>query len=531
MKKLHKSLKKWGRQQLKRPSWLLRHYSERSVVAALMAIAIGLRLPTITKASIWHDEGFSMMLSSRTPAEIWLGSAQDVHPPLYYEILHTWTNLFGRSVLAARSLSVVASLITLFIAYKLIRHLLGRGAATVSLVVLAVAPMAVRYSQEARMYGLLSLWLVGATYALVLALENKRQAKYWLIYVVLMAAGLYTHYFTVFAIAAHWLYLLVQVRPDHWRIGKTAWLTKEWWLANLAIVALWLPWVPHFIGQFTRGQGISWIPAVTNTTLPGGIWQDLTFTDGGQIPTLLFWGVPFLLFASICYMVWQYRKKTPQVELLFFYSFLPLALTILASVFKPIYQDRYLVFATYGVYILVGLAIYQLIRLNRVAGTSALIVLVGLMGVGNINVYRQANHSMATVGNYVNERYQPGDEIVSAELYTYFDFSYYCKACLDTRNTQVSQSIPAIYPSPVTTLRLQTSGGRPNGYGESSLLGDRADTIYVDSLATLQPVSKRVWVIGKPGKQPYWDTIPTAWRPTTNEITTNSSAARMYLLP
>lgn len=527
---MKKQLKAYVNKQLKRKSWLLRHYSERSVVAGLMAIAIGMRFATIAKASIWHDEGFSMMLSARNPADIWIGSAHDVHPPLYYEILHFWTSLFGRSEFAARGLSAVAGLITIFVAYKLIRHILGRGAATVTLAVLAIAPMAVRYSQEARMYGILGLWLVGATYALVLALENRKQAKHWIIYAVLMAAGLYTHYFTVFALAAHWIYLLVQTRPDQLKIGKTAWLTREWWLANIAIVVLWLPWVPNFIGQFTRGQGISWIPAVTSSTLPGGIWQDLTFTDGGQIPSVLFWGVPFLLVLSVCYMVWQYRKKTPQVELIFFYAVVPIALTLLASIFKPIYQDRYLVFATYGVYILISLAIYQLIRMNRVAGMAALLAFCGILVVGNINVVRQASHTMRDVGKFVNERYQPGDEIVSAELYTYFDFSYYCKNCLDARNTQVSQSVAAIYPSPVTTLKLNTSGGRPNGYGESSLLKDRADSIYIDNLTTINPVSKRVWVVGKPG-QPYWNTVPVEWKPTLNEIRTNSSEARMYVTP
>jgi hypothetical protein len=229
-------------------------------------------------------------------------------------------------------------------------------------------------------------------------------------------------------------------------------------------------------------------------------------------------------------MVWQYRKKTPQVELIFFYAVVPIALTLLASIFKPIYQDRYLVFATYGVYILISLAIYQLIRMNRVAGMAALLAFCGILIVGNINVVRQASHTMRDVGEFVNERYQPGDEIVSAELYTYFDFSYYCKNCLDARNTQVNQPVVAIYPSPVTILKLNTSGGRPNGYGESSLLKDRTDSIYIDSLTTITPVSKRVWIIGKPG-QTYWNTVPVEWKPTLNEIRTNSSEARMYITP
>lgn len=531
MKKLLNNFATYAKKQTKRKLWLLRHYPERTVVGVLMAIAAIVRFASITKASIWHDEGFTLMLSGRGPLDIWAGSARDVHPPLYYELLHYWMNLFGRSVLSARGLSAIAGLATIYIGYRLVRHILNRGAATVSLMILAIAPMIVRYSQEARMYGVLGLWLVSATYVLLLALEHPRQTKYWILYAVLMAAGLYTHYFTLFALAAHWVYLLVQTTPNHWKFGKTSWLTKEWWLTNLAIVVFWLPWLPSFIAQFTRGQGIGWIPRITEMTLPGGIWQDLTFTDGGQLPGFLFYGVPALLLASVCYMVWQYRKKTPQVELIFFYSIVPLALTLLVSIVKPIYQDRYLVFATYGLYLLIGMAIYRLIQMNRLAGTGALLALLGILAIGNVNVVRQQSHTMATVGNYVNQNYQPGDSIVSAELYTYFDFSYYCASCLDTRNIQLNQATPAIYPSPVTTLRLNTTAGRPNGYGESSLLQDRADNIYLDDWNTLQPSTHRIWVVGKPGDQKYWKTIPANWKPTTNELTTNSSAVRMYILP
>lgn len=502
---------------------------ESWIVSGLFAVAALARFATIAKASIWHDEGFTMMLAGRNPIEIWAGSARDVHPPLFYELIHFWTLVFGRSELAARGLSAVAGLGTIGICYVLVRRYFNRGAASVTLAILAVAPFLVRYSQEARMYGVLGLFLIGGTYALLRALEPQARRLWWMIYILAMTAGLYTHYFAVFGLAAQWLYVISLTPPHNWKFKKTIWLSPRWWIANLAIVILYIPWLPSFYGQISRGQGIGWIPKTTLNTLPNNIWQNLTFTDGMQLPPLLYWLVPGLILFAICWTVWSEHKKHPAIKMLFMYTAVPIIGTIALSIFKPVYQDRYLVFAANGLYMLLGISLYYLIKKHRLYGLTTLAVVLMISCIGIINVGRQASHSMGRVGEYVDTHYQAGDEIISAELYTYFDFSYYCQKCVDSRNRQVGATVPAIYPSPVTTLRLNTTDGRPNGYGESALLYDRAEQIYVDNLAAIAPASHRVWLVGKPGDKPYWKQVPANWK-ISDTYTTNSSEVRLYNL-
>jgi 4-amino-4-deoxy-L-arabinose transferase-like glycosyltransferase len=510
---------------------LIKHLTEEKfVVPLLMLFATVARFATITKASIWHDEGFTMMLIARNPAEIWFGSGRDVHPPLFYELLHYWTELFGRSELAGRSMSAVAGLATIYVCYMLVKRYFSRQAATIVLLLLAVAPFLIRYSQEARMYGLLGLFTIGGTYALLRYLE-KRNSDYWLIvYALLMAAGLYTHYFTALVIAAHWLYVMTLEVPWRWRFQKSFWLSWRWLITNIGIVLLWLPWIPSFYGQFSRGQGISWIPKTTERTFTNSIWQNLTFTDAGQLPNWLYWTIPLALFAGISIMTWRLRHKNPQIKMLYFYTFVPILLTIGVSIVKPVYQDRYLVFAANGLVVLAGIMFYELIKRQRVVGYTALGLFTAVCLVGVVNVGRQASHTMGKVAAYVNEKYQPGDEIISTELYTYFDFSYYCGQCIDSRNRQVPVAIPEIYPSPYSQLRLNTTGGRPNGYGESALLFDRAEEIYRDDWQTIAPYSGRIWLVGKPGDEkgkPYWYHLPSNWVQ-IDQIQTNSSEARLY---
>ena len=383
------------------------------------------------------------------------------------------------------------------------------------------------------MYGLLGLFLLGGTFALLRATEHAHTNwRWWSVYALAMAAGLYTHYFTVFAIAAHWLYLMSLERPWKWRIGKSHWLRTDWWLTNLTVIVLWLPWLPAFYGQFSRGQGISWIPATTLYTLPKSIWQNLTFTDAMALPPFVFWAVPGIVIGLVMWISWLHKHEHKEIRALFWYTVLPIGATIAVWIMKPIYQDRYLVFAANGMYILLGIALTRLIRQHQATGAATLIGVLIVCGIGVGNVARQATHSMKVVGEYVGKQRQTGDAVMSAELYTYFDFSYYCETCADLHNSfKPEQSNDAnIRIAPRPTLLLNTSStsyGKPNGYGESSLLYDRADNIYVDDLSTVKPTNGRLWMIGKPGEQKYWKTLPANWQQ-LDQVKTNSSEARLY---
>ncbi len=101
---------------------------------------------------------------------------------------------------------------------------------------------------------------------------------------------------------------------------------------------------------------------------------------------------------------------------------------------------------------------------------------------------------MRKTGAIVTSHFRTGDEIISGDIYTYFDFSYYNH-------------------TGETTKLLSKYG--VTGYGESSLLYDRANEIVVNDLSSLHPTSGKVWVVGKPGQRDYFDHVPPNWRAET----------------
>lgn len=472
-------------------------------VLLLVILTIAVRFIGITKASIWHDEGFTAMLAGRDWLAIWQGSARDVHPPLYYELLHGWSLIFGNSVLALRSLSAVCGVLVVALGYKITLKISKNfPLALLAFLFLALNPFLVRYSQEARMYGVLGVFLLIAMYGLIMVLENTKDIRGYLLYIVGITAGLYTHYFTALVVISFWLYvILIYFRSKKTRISLLS--DWRWWVANVLALVLFLPWLPSMIKQFTRAQGLGWLPKASIFTFNDTFWQFFTFTDAHRIWQPVYWLVPLLIVAMIIFVSFKDKTKQRFSLLLILFTFVPIAMAIAVSFIKPIFHERYFVFSAIGLCILLAFTVAYLTQINKYLGVAlaVLVVLAQLIGLRNVN--SQANHQMGQVIQKLNSNYMPGDTIISGELYTYFDGSYY--------NATGSK------------IYLYTGPGRPNGYGESGLIYDK--NVYVDSYGNFKP--GRVWLIGKTGEHDYYKDIPSNWK-LLNTYTGGYSELRLY---
>lgn len=465
-----------------------------------LALAATLLFTNISKASFWHDEGYTMMLAPMSPAEIISRTAKDVHPPLYYLKLHFWMELFGSNELGARSFSAICVLGIVIAGFLLCKRLFGSPTARLAALFLATAPFLVRYGQEARMYALVALLLLLATLVLHQALEKDRTWQ-WALYAVLIAASLYTHYYSVFIIFVHWSYVVL-----------TGGIKKsKWWGANIFALALFAPWVPSAYEQFTRVQVAFWIPKATALTIPSTLAQYLTFTDLGVITPL--WRITaftiFQLFIAL--VMWQNRKKWQPWLLITAYAFWAPQIVWLLSYKRPVYVDRYFVFSSIAFYCLLAALIYFAKPWNKKPALRAVTILGLLvtMGVGVRNVYSQASHQMRNLAAAVHTDFKPGDKIVSGELYTFFDYSYY--------NRTGSETL------------LYSPSGFSGCCEGRSLLYDKPQ-ILVRSFSDITSPTSTVWVIGKTGTHDYFDNVPSNWQPVGARVERGYVAAQKYQL-
>src|SRR5215469_11764749 len=129
------------------------------LLSGIIGLAIVLRAIHMGALSLWNDELFSRYYADLFGVKyLWTtGLARESSPPLYYMAIEGWMRLFGSSEVAMRSLSAVASVLTVPLVYAIGKELFDSRSALLAALVFALSPMQVAYAQEARTYALLSL--------------------------------------------------------------------------------------------------------------------------------------------------------------------------------------------------------------------------------------------------------------------------------------------------------------------------------------------------------------------------------------
>jgi mannosyltransferase len=181
-----------------------------AVLVTLLALII--RFSTLTLQSLWLDEAYTDHL-----VHLGLGAMlsaiprSESTPPLYYVIVWGWTHVFGYSELALRSLSAIAGAATVTVAYALAARLAGIRAAVIAGLLVAVSPLMIWYSQEARAYSLAALLATATILCLVRYLDtlDRRWLAGW---AVTAALGLCTHYFVGFVVLPEVIWLIWRER-------------------------------------------------------------------------------------------------------------------------------------------------------------------------------------------------------------------------------------------------------------------------------------------------------------------------------
>lgn len=181
------------------------------LVVALTLVGGLLRFATLDAKGFWEDEALTVF---DLRPDLW-DTVVEVRrnegtPPLYYMLAWGWAKLFGTGEVGLRSLPALVGTATIPAAYLAARELLSNRAAVVAAGLVAVNPMLVWYSQEARSYALLVLLTTVSLLFFGRALRTPAGASagtvgWWALASVLAVA---THYFALFVAVPQALWLL-----------------------------------------------------------------------------------------------------------------------------------------------------------------------------------------------------------------------------------------------------------------------------------------------------------------------------------
>jgi len=413
------------------------------LLVAILLLGFATRLYAIGAENLWLDEASSLLAVQHDLAGVVQEGAADVHPPVYYLLLHFWL-VFGTSETALRLLSAMVGTLAIPLLYIVSRRLLDVRTSLTAALLLAMAPLHIWYSQEARSYalmatvGLLSMY----TWLNVLGGKERHQGvrtRHWTTYVLINALGLYTHYYFGFLLIfqnAAMILLLVfawqgrqlpmarrwQERPES--------LLYRWVLSQAAILLLFVPWLPILVAQIRRGEG-AWIIAAEG--VPS--WRALLVL----LVSFAFWDAPellgpwarrtgYVLFGlGIGLALWQAMRdrtlRSGVVLALGWLLFSPLLVWTISQV-RPIFSIRYLLLflPAFPLLVAAGIAGVRDWRLRNA-------LLAGLVGLLTVAVVQQARLPQRAdwrgVADYIAAYAEPGDWVLFIPTFNVKPFEYY----------------------------------------------------------------------------------------------------------
>ncbi|WP_367125217.1 glycosyltransferase family 39 protein [Streptomyces phytohabitans] len=355
------------------------------VVLAPVLLTVALGLWGIRRRNtMWGDESVTYQLARRDLGQIWdTGQHADLVHVLHYALTHVLFEVFGAGLLTLRLPSVLAMAAAAAGVALLGLRLAGPRAGLLAGLVFPLLPQVQKYAQEGRSYAMVCALVTWATYALVVNVPRRGRWR-WAGYGATMLLACLLHEFAVLALAAHGVTLLVSRVP---RPVLTAWAA-----AAAGVVAGLLPLALRSAGQ---SQQLSWIdgPVRVQHFLVAavvGVACALVLPGGRRPVRLAAVAVPTLV--------------------------LPGLLLLVASLVRPVFVDRYVLYCDIGLALLLGALLdhaHRSRRASRATWAVTVAVLAALVPPSlALRTPESRSDDVTAVGAAVREAGRPGDGLL-----------------------------------------------------------------------------------------------------------------------
>ncbi|HEY8979006.1 MAG TPA: glycosyltransferase family 39 protein [Streptomyces sp.] len=387
------------------------------VLLAPMLLALALGLWGIRRENtLWWDEAVTYEVAHRDLSQIWLTAQHaDLVHSLHYAVMHVLFGVFGDGLVTLRLPSVLATAAAAGGVGLLGLRLAGPRAGLPAGLVFALLPQVQRYAQEGRSYAMVCALVAWATYALVTGV-SRRDRWPWAVYGCVMLPACLLHEFAVLALLAHGVTLAV------WRVPRP--VLRAWGVAAGGVVAGVAPLAVASAGQ--SGQ-VAWIDGpVRLTYLLVIVVIGVACAFGVKVPVrLVALAVPLLV--------------------------LPGVLLLTASLVKPLFVDRYVLYSNIGIALLLGAWMDLLQRRwpsGRLAWIAAVVILAMLVPPSlSLRTPQSRTTDATAIGAAVRAAARPGDGLL------YLDGSHRTFTAADPDDTRLLTDL-ALAEDPVSSNTL-----------------------------------------------------------------------------
>ena len=405
----------------------LKKINKKYIHIGIIILGIIFILLSAFHENIWFDESYSVAIAKHDFSDIWTITGNDVHPPLYYWMLHIVWMLFGNNVIAFRLFSVLAIVILGILGYTHIRKDFGENVGILFSFLIYFLPVMCTYSQEIRMYSwscLIVSLLAIYGYRLYKNVKDKTELKIQnrnlILFGIFSIAACYIHYYALAVAGIVNFFLLIYFiknRKDNTKIFR------NFIILAIIQVILYIPWLLYLKGQVAHVGGGFWISFGVSTFVEIPSFQfrrqlDTNFVfDANTIIALV---AAIAMYVYIGYRMYKAKKEKeemkPGVFAWVLYLLVIIAVIIISLLMKQsILFARYLLVIT-GLYAF-GLAFFMA-KERRKWITIMICAVIFILGcISNItNIMINYDNSNMKQIEYLKENIGPEDIIVYSNI-------------------------------------------------------------------------------------------------------------------
>jgi mannosyltransferase len=422
------------------------------VLVAIMLVGALVRWADIGTESLWVDELYSLRQAVKPIDAIITNSTSDVHPPVYYIVLHWWVLFFGTTPAAVRGLSAVLGVCAIPALYALGARVRGRRVGLYAAFFLALSHFHIHYSQEARSYSYVVLVVIFGMHSCIRLLHEydgrrqhtrfSRSNTAW--FLCAMTLVLYSHFFALFVVVAQNVFVASLVL---WRKEVFVRLWKRWLLLQCVLLVVFAPWLNILYWQIQQVRtGGFWIERPTPFVLGETIIEFAGSIAAACVilPLCALAWVKVRRFSSESPLPLIIRASNPaQLLMLALWLVLPILIPYVQSrdSTTPIYYVKYTIPALPALLLLAALGLDSLpvhLRQWRIAVAAVVLLVCGIAWHDTRNDWNTLEkETWKQAAEFLDRTVARDDAVFVHQWYGKYSIAYYAQ-----RKDIVFQSLP-----------------------------------------------------------------------------------------
>lgn len=453
----------------------------------ILLLGVVLRLYRLGIFSFWFDEAVSAYWSDQSSL---LNMWKLQHPScLYFWFLHYW-RLLGTAESILRLSSVFFGIASIIGIYYLGQLLFVKKTGILSAFLLAISPFHIYYSQELRMYTLISFLSIMSTLLFFKALEENKNI-FWFGYIIFSVLILNIQAMTsliLFAQAAFFFINIKRYKP----------LLKKWVISHAVIISFFILWLIIFlrkvsfvIGMYGNSNHI--IDKPLPVSLKNVFFTFKNFSIGYNAAKFTFITMSALFLSLFLWGAVKIKKKR-ELTLLLCCLVIPICATFVVSKLGIwFYVDRYFISNSVFFYLIVASGVSSL---KKKYSIPVLFSIAIFSAFALMNYYRnyfpdpsltsvehrwvEAKKEWREAAGYLSENFQEGDVIFHTCVNTTLPLRWY-----------FALGHPGLERGDEIVLRFDSNSQKPVPYAYSEREGvfiDYSGKISIDD-------QDRVWLV------------------------------------